>query len=86
MPSTFLMLIGSGNSLGFTPSFCAILMSIQFLLAPQSTSAFSATIPRRVTKSSGIQISLATKLMYTVSGGSARAEVGAAERAKNPGG
>jgi hypothetical protein len=39
-----------------------------------------------VTKSSGIQISLATKLMYTVSGGRARAEVGAAELIKNPAG
>ena len=80
------MHIGSGSSLGLMPSFCAVLMSIQFSLAPQSTNAFSATIPRRVTKSSGIQISLATKLMYTGSGGVARAEVGAAELVKNPAG
>jgi hypothetical protein len=84
VPSTFLRPIGSGNSLGLTPSFCAVLMSIQFSLAPQSIKAFSATIPHRVTKSSGIQISLATKLMYTISGHGARAEVGAAELAKNP--
>jgi hypothetical protein len=57
---------------------------MQFSLAPQSISAFSATIPHLVTKSSGIQISLATKLMYTISGGRARAEVGAAELFKNP--
>ena len=84
IPSTFLRPIGSGNNLGLTPSFCAVLMSIQFSLAPQSIKAFSAAIPHHVTKSSGIQISLATKLMYTVLGGSAHAEVGAAELAKNP--
>jgi hypothetical protein len=54
VPSTFLIPIGSGSSLGLIPSFCAVLMSIQFSLAPQSTSAFSVTILRRVTKSSGI--------------------------------
>jgi hypothetical protein len=84
VPSMFLIPIGLGSSLGLIPSFCAVLMSIQFSLAPQSTNAFSATIPHRVTKSSGIQISLATKLMYTISGGCTRAKVGAAERVKNP--
>jgi hypothetical protein len=84
VPSTFRIPIGSGNNLGLIPSFCVILMSMQFSLAPQSTNAFSATIPHCVTKSSGIQISLATKLMYTILGGCARAEVGAAERVKNP--
>ena len=84
VPSMFLIPIGSGNNRGLIPSFCAVLMSMQFSLAPQSISAFSVTIPRRVTKSSGIQISLATKLMYTISGGGARAEVSAAKLVKNP--
>ena len=69
VPSTFQSPIGWGSSLGLIPNFWAVLMSIQFLLALLSTSPFSLTIPRHVTKSKDNQISLATKFMYTVSGG-----------------
>jgi hypothetical protein len=57
---------------------------MQFLLAPLSMSAFSSTIPQCVTNLKGNQISLATKFMYTVCGGSAHAEVNVAELRQNP--
>jgi hypothetical protein len=69
VPSMFLGPIGWGNSLGLIPNFCAILISMQFSLAPLSTSPFSSTIPHHVMKLNDNQISLATKFMYTVSGG-----------------
>jgi hypothetical protein len=56
---------------------------MQFSLAPLSISAFSSTIPRCVTNSKGIQISLAMKFMYIVHGGSAHAEVDVAELRQN---
>jgi hypothetical protein len=66
------MIVGSmgwGSNLGFIPNFSVVLMSMQFLLAPLSTSAFSSTIPQRVTKSKDNQISFATKFIDTISGG-----------------
>ena len=63
VPSTFRSPIGSGSSLGLIPNFSAVLMLMQFLLAPLSIRAFSSTIPRCVTKLKGSQISLATKLI-----------------------
>jgi hypothetical protein len=79
VPLTFLIPMGWSKSRGLIPSLCAVLMSMQFLLAPLSISAFSSTIPQCVTNLKGIQISLAMKFMYTVCGGSAHAKVDAAE-------
>jgi hypothetical protein len=84
VPSTFLIPIGHSRSLGLIPSLWAVRISIQFLLAPLSMSAFSLTIPQCVTNSNDNQISLATKFMYTVCGGSAHAEVDMAELRQNP--
>jgi hypothetical protein len=43
--SMFLMLIGGSSSCGLILSFFAVRMSMQFSFAPQSTRAFSWTIP-----------------------------------------
>ena len=58
-PSTFRSPIGESNSKGLTPSLFAVVMSMQFSLAPQSISAFSVVIPCHLTNSSGSQTSLA---------------------------
>jgi hypothetical protein len=84
VPSTFLIPIGHGRSLGLIPSLWAVQISIQFLLALLSISAFSLTIPQCVTNSNDNQISLAMKFMYTVCGGSACAKVDAAKLRQNP--
>ena len=85
VPLTFLIPIGYSRSLGLMPNLWAIQISIQFLLAPLSTSAFSSTIPCRVTNSKDNQISLAMKFMYRVSGGSAHTKVGVVKPKQNPG-
>jgi hypothetical protein len=86
MPLTFLIPISCSRSLGLIPNLWAVQMSIQFLLALLLMSAFSSTILWHVTNSKGNQISLVTKFMYTVCGGSACAEVNVAKLRQNPGG